>query len=91
MGLFDSIIVKCPECNKVIDFQSKGGECCMLDYSLEEAPEDVLSNANRHSPHKCRCGKWLYIDEENRKVKIWEKEPPPEIKGVNWFYSQEED
>lgn len=91
MGLFDRVIINCPNCNEIIDFQSKGGECLLTEYSLENVPDDVLSNVNRHSPESCHCGKWLYIDEKEKKVKVWEKEPPPERKGINWFYNQEDE
>ena len=30
MGMFDSLFVKCPKCNKELEFQSKSGPCCLL-------------------------------------------------------------
>jgi hypothetical protein len=70
MGVFDTVIVNCPNCNKAIEFQSKGGECNMYEYTLEDCPDDVLSNINRHSPYICDCGKSLSVNIKNRKVKI---------------------
>lgn len=51
MGLFDSILVKCPACKDVeFEFQSKGGECLLYRYTirghgydLDEAPLGVLA------------------------------------------------
>lgn len=57
MGLFDTVIVPCPDCGKPYEAQSKGGSCSLFTYELEDAPEDVLSDINRHAPFCCRgCG-----------------------------------
>jgi hypothetical protein len=74
MGMFDSIIVSCPKCGQEHEFQSKGGDCLLDVYNLDNSPDDVLSNANRHSPVKCDCGVLLEIDIENRKVIIIDNE-----------------
>lgn len=68
MGMFDTILARCPECGEVNEFQSKGGECFLEQYDLSNCPEDVLSDANRHSPQECDCGAMLSIDIKNRKV-----------------------
>ncbi len=55
MGLFDSVWVECPNCGTTNEFQSKGSEDCYLrSFTLSNAPEDVLSDVNRHSPISCR-------------------------------------
>ena len=59
----------------------------MINYIMETVPDDVLSNVNRHSPVECDCGKWLYIDEKTKEVKVWSKKIPA-FKGINWFYDQ---
>jgi uncharacterized Zn finger protein len=57
MGMFDSVWVKCPNCGTANEFQSKGGGCALIDYTLEDAPADVLSDVNRHAPVSCsKCG-----------------------------------
>ena len=57
MGMFDSVMVPCPECGTKNEFQSKGGDCTLASYELNEAPADVLSDINRHSPCVCsKCG-----------------------------------
>ena len=55
MGCYDTVLVRCPVCGDMGYFQSKGGECTMTDYPLENVPPDVLSDVNRHSPHECGC------------------------------------
>lgn len=57
MGMFDAVKVPCPNCGKRTNFQSKGGDCTLEVYELDQAPADVLSNINRHSPYTCAaCG-----------------------------------
>jgi hypothetical protein len=55
MGCYDTVNVPCPRCGKINGFQSKGGECRLEEYSLSEAPIDVLSDVNRHTTI-CECG-----------------------------------
>lgn len=53
MGMFDTVLVPCPNCGKLEEVQSKGGECLLFTYELNEAPFDVLSDVNRHAPFNC--------------------------------------
>lgn len=69
MGMFDTILASCPICGEENEFQSKGGDCFLENYNLEDCPDDVLSDANRHRDYnKCECGALLVIDIEKRKV-----------------------
>lgn len=56
MGLYDTIMAPCPRCGTKNEFQSKGGDCSLATYELNEAPADVLSDANRHRTVCERCG-----------------------------------
>jgi DNA-directed RNA polymerase subunit RPC12/RpoP len=72
MGMFDRVWVQCPNCSTENEFQSKGGGCFLGDYNLEDCPEDVLSDVNRHAPIRCEyCSIHYSVDIEQRKsVKI---------------------
>lgn len=70
MGCFDSVYANCPNCGAEHEFQSKSGECLLYSYSLEDCPEDILSDVNRHSPVTCDCGVDLEIDKGSRQVLI---------------------
>ena len=70
MGMFDSVMVKCPNCGQENEFQSKSGECFLEVYTLENCPDDVMANVNRHSPCECDCGTKYEVDIENRKAII---------------------
>lgn len=57
MGMYDTVMVPCPQCGKRAEFQSKSGECHLETYSLDDAPDDVLLDVNRHAPMDCgKCG-----------------------------------
>lgn len=68
MGLYDTVMVPCPFCGKEHEFQSKSGECMLQFYELENCPEDVLININRHSPYKCDdCGTIFEVNRQRKK------------------------
>jgi len=68
MGMYDSVWVKCPKCSKEYEFQSKSGDCVLDNFNLEECPENVLKDVNRHSPCECECGTMFRVDIPNRKA-----------------------
>lgn len=70
MGMFDSVWVKCPECGIENEFQSKSGECALENYTLEDCPDDVLADVNRHAPCQCKCGAFYEVDIKSRKAII---------------------
>jgi hypothetical protein len=67
MGMYDSVMVKCQKCGEEHEFQSKSGECLLDVYTLENCPDDVMANVNRHSPYKCDCGTLFQVDIATRK------------------------
>ncbi len=68
MGMFDTVLVKCPKCGKEHEFQSKSGECLLGAYTLENCPDDVMADVNRHSPYCCDCGEVFKVDIPTRKA-----------------------
>jgi endogenous inhibitor of DNA gyrase (YacG/DUF329 family) len=53
MGVYDTVMVPCPQCGEKAEFQSKSGECILLEVELEDCPYDILGDVNRHSPYTC--------------------------------------
>lgn len=53
MGMYDTVTVPCPTCGETGEFQSKSGECKLDVFPLDEAPDDVLLDVNRHPPMRC--------------------------------------
>lgn len=68
--MFDTVLVSCPKCGKEHDFQTKGGECLLEIYTLEDCPDDAMEDVNRHSPHNCNCGTMFQVDMPTRKAII---------------------
>lgn len=42
MGMFDSVYVKCPDCEQEVEIQSKAGACILSSYTLDNAPPEIL-------------------------------------------------
>ena len=71
MGMFDSVWVRCPKCETENEFQTKSGNCFLEEYTLENCPDDVLSDINRHAPIECYyCGTSFRVDIQPRKAII---------------------
>ncbi len=83
MGMFDTVMVPCPTCGTRGEFQSKSGDCRLDTYLLEDAPDDVLLDVNRHSPMRCHtCGTLYTVEVEGQRPRrtltarsiVWEGE-----------------
>ena len=74
MGMFDSVWLDCPSCGEKYEAQSKGGDCLLRQYTLENVPENVLSNINRHAPFTCNnCGTQFFVFVKKvGKVEFWD-------------------
>jgi len=71
MGMFDTVLVPCPECGKIKEFQSKSGKCILQEVDLKDCPIDILVDVNRHSPYTCDCGTVFEVDLNTKKsIKI---------------------
>lgn len=92
MGCFDSILVPCPKCGKLSEFQSKGSEnCCQRCYTLgkDDIPKDVLSDVNRHAPNICqKCGQAFAVDLDEKPVIRLRLEGDYTAKAVTWPHSE---
>lgn len=61
MGMFDTIIIECPECGADIEYQTKVGKCELekyeigLDYISYQFPPEVAVSLNLKE-FTCNCG-----------------------------------
>ena len=56
MGMFDWIVISCPHCGGLVNFQSKGGPCTLETYDEINAPASVAEDLNG-KVEKCEyCG-----------------------------------
>ena len=68
MGMYDEVAVPCPKCGEREFFQTKSGPCLLETFPLENCPDDVLENVNRHAPYVCEeCLTAFSVDIDSRK------------------------
>ena len=74
-----TINIPCPKCQAAVDVQSKGGDCLLRVYTLDNAPEDViLGLENRHYLESCdKCGSTLKVVVERQRPIVWLEVVPP--------------
>jgi len=80
MGMFDSVMVPCPRCGSETEAQSKSGACLLDEYTLDDAPGDVMLDVNRHAPFSCSCGCKFSVNAPKRRV---EEEPASRLAVVS--------
>lgn len=49
MGMFDSVIVKCPNCKHPVEFQSKAGECILDRFPDYSVPVEIAYDIDGES------------------------------------------
>ena len=56
MGMYDTVLIKCPKCDGDIEFQSKAGKCLLSTYTLRDAPEELIDDIiDEGSVWCCNC------------------------------------
>ena len=61
MGMFDELLVKCPNCNKEVSFQSKAGECIMHTYHIDDVPDGIAIDLDGEYMICSNCGNYVSI------------------------------
>jgi hypothetical protein len=73
MGMFDSIIFKCPNCGQDIEDQSKAGECLLYQYDQSAVPLKIAGDILNDEMYCENC-------KETFVVGAADYFPPPDIK-----------
>jgi hypothetical protein len=60
MGMYDSVVAHCPCCGKVLEFQSKAGDCLLRGFHLDEVPRQIAFDLDG-SVTRCSCGQYIRI------------------------------
>lgn len=47
MGMFDSVMFRCPECGNRIEEQSKVGDCLLHTFDSHEVPTDIAADIDK--------------------------------------------
>lgn len=60
MGMFDSVIAKCPKCGDEIEFQSKSGDRSLRRYNINSVPPEIARDIDGEV-QSCSCGHLVKI------------------------------
>lgn len=60
MGMFDRVWVRC-DCGNRVEFQSKAGDCCLRDYTLDDVPARIAADLIGNSERCQKCGATITI------------------------------
>lgn len=61
MGTFNTVLVECPECGGLVEFQSKAGPREMETYTVKSAPPEILTDISGKTARCWTCGKSLTL------------------------------
>lgn len=61
MGMYDSVVVNCPDCGKIVEFQSKAGKCEMETYSISSVPTEIALDLDMKKETCSSCGKQIEL------------------------------
>ena len=57
MGMYDMVRLRCPHCKKLVEFQSKAGECRLHVYNEVQVPVAVAESIDGEVAQCKQCGK----------------------------------
>lgn len=60
MGMFDSVIARCPKCGEKVEFQSKAGMCLLKEYNMNSVPPEIAQDLDGDA-QPCQCGETLKL------------------------------
>lgn len=62
MGMFDSVNAECPSCKYPVEFQSKAGECLLIDYGQHSVPLGIAEDLDGEYARCLNCGAEVIIE-----------------------------
>ena len=61
MGMFDSLLVNCPNCRGEVEFQSKAGDCNLDVYNIHNVPAQIALDCKTDSEVCLTCGRQVKL------------------------------
>jgi predicted RNA-binding Zn-ribbon protein involved in translation (DUF1610 family) len=72
MGMYDSVIARCPNCGNIIEWQSKAGKCSLYTFDIEEVPVEIAVDIAGETVECPECGELTTVHcEFDRYVKMF--------------------
>lgn len=56
MGMFDTVVARCPECGQELEFQSKAGPCDLKRYKSTSVPPEIACSLSGDTMSCSKCG-----------------------------------
>jgi hypothetical protein len=69
MGMYDSVTARCPQCDLLVEFQSKAGDCTLTNYRLTRVPPEIAKDLNGEMV-ACSCGYVLKLTNPNTPFRV---------------------
>ena len=66
MGVYNTILVPCPECDNKVEFQTKTGDCSLSIYNISCAPYEDIRGIMGCSSYCRGCDNKVNINEDIR-------------------------
>lgn len=61
MGLYDSVVMNCPQCGLAVEAQSKAGECNLNVFDRLNAPLSIKADIIGYVTQCTHCGKSVKV------------------------------
>ena len=55
MGMYDEVMLRCPECETLFTEQSKAGDCNLHCYNLDQCPPEILIDMSKEAIYCPKC------------------------------------
>lgn len=68
MGMFDSVMAKCPSCGGEVEFQSKAGRCNLDVYYTEDVPTEIAKDLSGQYENCRKCSFAVRLDIAPRSI-----------------------
>lgn len=59
--MYDSVWVECPDCGRLVEFQSKAGKCGLNDYSITDVPVAIAGDLHDETRKCSNCDEIIRI------------------------------
>lgn len=71
MGMFDTVVFRCPRCDQPIEEQTKAGECCLHHHPSDNVPPEIAKSLLGDTVHCSGCNhSWTVVAQPIPNVRL---------------------
>ena len=71
MGMYDTVVFKCPNCNEDIEEQNKSGDCVLDRFRSDEVPVEIARDMISSYLRCDHCDQTFKMKFKNVVIKSW--------------------